>query len=176
MNVMPATMGKRVGNVQAPPNMPPPSDAIGRMQQQRQQHQQQQQQHHQQQQQQLQQQQLQQQQLQQYQQQFLRGSESRNLSPMTGTSPTTVEVVQGDLYSENAGGPSAPNNNIITAAPTTSTNNNNQRGIPMTNANRNSPNRRPTAEKEIIRGNDLKGVLRIQDDEHHCEWAERRIR
>lgn len=30
--------------------------------------------------------------------------------------------------------------------------------------------------KPVLRGNELKGVLRIQDDEHHCDWAERRIR
>lgn len=33
-----------------------------------------------------------------------------------------------------------------------------------------------SADGKVIRGNDLKGVLRIQDDEHHCDWAERRIR
>lgn len=30
--------------------------------------------------------------------------------------------------------------------------------------------------KAVVRGNELKGVLRIQDDDHHCDWAERRIR
>ncbi|OQR77957.1 hypothetical protein BIW11_06726 [Tropilaelaps mercedesae] len=34
----------------------------------------------------------------------------------------------------------------------------------------------PPGDMKTTRGNDLKGVLRIQDDEHHCDWAERRIR